>query len=556
MLSGQFASSVDTPLVTLFFEAYSTCKVFLLETIPSLQEVWGQVITTLGHLASVLPEEQLDKELPWLVNEVERLQPQLPADMAFRLLTTLELCIKAAVTKSCRALNGTVPTVLAVLHHLICTPSSGVSDETEEPLKLSTAIILSLAHSHSSEVHKYFESSLMQIGAESRATTLQLLCKLLSETDSEGAFYLDAVRHVLEDDNRKVILATLSLMSSLTAKGFYDVNGRAVMDYVLKKTSLLIKEQGISHIDPESDVEEETIHIQIFQLLNKIALRHKNTDEGFWKEIVSYMLDDDYTSSVPALCHMLLVVDKKASINFHECAKEIPIHRLFIRLLVISSYPRWDVERGTSVLALLARLIPANYPFLAKLLRKKIPPLITYLEASTERNFDLAKWKCTLVSFLGTILKQAPYREWHVSFMEELTEQIDSFAHHVNEEGFIFQCLGKCMASCDDTALILPFLRSMFESTRFIATPYHAGIVIGFQTCAKVHPFACRQVLEAYKGCLSDIELDPDNLLEELPPPEYRDDFHIPKFSPEKHLEDMIKMMKSTLRLCEFILSK
>ncbi|XP_078512205.1 uncharacterized protein LOC144771798 [Lissotriton helveticus] len=39
MLSGQFASSVDTPLVTLFFEAYSTCKVFLLETIPSLQEV-------------------------------------------------------------------------------------------------------------------------------------------------------------------------------------------------------------------------------------------------------------------------------------------------------------------------------------------------------------------------------------------------------------------------------------------------------------------------------------------------------------------------------------
>ncbi|XP_078525003.1 maestro heat-like repeat-containing protein family member 2A [Lissotriton helveticus] len=198
--------------------------------------------------------------------------------------------------------------------------------------------------------------------------------------DSEGTFYLDAVRHVLEDDNRKVILATLSLMSSLTAKGFYDVNGRAVMDYVLKQTSLLIKEQGTSHMDPESDVEEETIHIQISQLLNKIALRHKNTDEGFWKEILSYMLEDDYTSSVPALCQMLLVVDKKASINFHECAKEIPIHRLFIRLLVISSYPCWDVKRGTSVLALLERLIPANYPFLAKLLRMKIPPLITYLE--------------------------------------------------------------------------------------------------------------------------------------------------------------------------------
>lgn len=32
-------------------------------------------------------------------------------------------------------------------------------------------------------------------------------------------------------------------------------------------------------MDHESDVEEETIRIQISQLLNKIALRHSNTDE-------------------------------------------------------------------------------------------------------------------------------------------------------------------------------------------------------------------------------------------------------------------------------------
>ncbi|XP_078533949.1 maestro heat-like repeat-containing protein family member 1 [Lissotriton helveticus] len=434
MLSGQFADSVDTPVVTLFFEAYSTCKAFLLETIPNLQEVWGQVITTLGHLASVLQEEQLDKELPWLVNEVKRLQPLLPADMAFRLLTTLELCMKAAVTKSCRALNETVPTVLRALHHLICAPYCGVSDEMEESVKVSTAIILSLAHSSSSEVLKYFESSLIHMGAESRARTIKLLCKLLAETDSEGASYLDAVRHVLEDDNYKVILATLSLISNLTTKGYYDINGSDLMEYVLRKNSLIIEEQFASHMDDESDVEEETILIQIAQLLNTFALRHRNTDEEFWKEILLYMLEEDYTSSVPALCQMVLVVDKKESINFEECAKGIPIHSLFIRLLVISSHPRWDVEKGTAVLALLERLIPANYPFLARLIRMKIPPLITYLEAATGRNFDLEQWKCALVSFLGTILKQAPYRKWHAFFMEELTAQIDSFAHHENEE--------------------------------------------------------------------------------------------------------------------------
>ncbi|XP_078518451.1 maestro heat-like repeat-containing protein family member 1 [Lissotriton helveticus] len=406
MLAGQFAASVDAPLVTLFFEAYSACKVFLLETIPSLQEVWGQVITTLGHLASVLPEEQLDKELPWLVKEVESLQPQLPADMAFRLLKTLELCMHAAVTKNCRGLNGTVPNVLAALHHLICTPSRGVSDEREEPLKVSTAIILSLAHSHSSEVLQYFESSLIQMGAESRAVTIQLLCKLLAETDSEGASYLDAVCHVLEDDNRKVILATLGLISSLTSKGYYDMNGRAVIEYVLKKYNLLTKEKCTSHMDHESDVEEETICIQISQFLNKIALRHRNTDEEFWKEIVSYMLEEDYISSVPALCQMILVVDKRASINFQKCAKGLPMRSLFIRLLVISSNPHWDVERGTSVLALLEHLIPANYPFLVGLAKMKIPPLIAYLEGKTPTHEPVStQIKQALMAFKQALTK-------------------------------------------------------------------------------------------------------------------------------------------------------
>lgn len=71
---------------------------------------------------------------------------------------------------------------------------------------------------------------------------------------------------------------------------------------------------------------------------------------------------------------------------------------------VISSYPRWDVERGTSVLALLARLIPANYPFLAKLLRKKIPPLITYLEGETPKHEPVStQFKQVLMAFQTTI---------------------------------------------------------------------------------------------------------------------------------------------------------
>ncbi|XP_078518449.1 uncharacterized protein LOC144783241 [Lissotriton helveticus] len=153
---------------------------------------------------------------------------------------------------------------------------------------------------------------------------------MMIKTYSEGASYLDAVCHVLEDDNRKVILATLGLISSLTSKGYYDMNGRAVIEYVLKKYNLLTKEKCTSHMDHESDVEEETICVQISQFLNKIALRHRNTDEEFWKEIVSYMLEEDYISSVPALCQMILVVDKRASINFQKCGESYASHSLIL----------------------------------------------------------------------------------------------------------------------------------------------------------------------------------------------------------------------------------
>ncbi|XP_078518284.1 uncharacterized protein LOC144782909 [Lissotriton helveticus] len=140
--------------------------------------------------------------------------------------------------------------------------------------------------------------------------------------------------------------------------------------------------------------------------------------------------------------------------------------------------------------------------------------------------------------------------------MEEFSFQIPSFVHHENEEGFIFRCIGKCLAACDDNALILHFLRSMFLSARFILTPNHSDIVIGFQTCARAHEFECRQVLEEFKGSLLATERDPSILLEEVTPPEHRDAFDMPTIAAEKYLEDMIKSMKNTLKLCDYILSK
>ncbi|XP_078497131.1 uncharacterized protein LOC144753255 [Lissotriton helveticus] len=95
----------------------------------------------------------------------------------------------------------------------------------------------------------------------------------------------------------------------------------------------------------------------------------------------------------------------------------------------------------------------------------------------------------------------------------------------------------------------------MLNSTKFITTPHHADIIIGFQTCAKTHPFESHRVIEEYKGYLFAIDLYPYKLLEEITPPVHRDAFNIPTLAAEKHLENMINMMKSTLRLCEFILS-
>ncbi|XP_069486412.1 maestro heat-like repeat-containing protein family member 2A isoform X2 [Ambystoma mexicanum] len=189
-----------------------------------------------------------------------------------------------------------------------------------------------------------------------------------------------------------------------------------------------------------------------------------------------------------------------------------------------------------SVLALLERLIPVIYPSMARLFQTKIPPLIDYLKASSENTFNLALWKCKLVSFLDVVLEEAPYWEWNSDLMEELSAQLPSFFHHEHEEGFIFRCLGRCMATCDDTELVLVYLRCMFGSIRFTLTPDHADLVIGFQNCARVHKCECSQVLKEFQGALDAIEKESDNFLDEITPPEHRAMFDIPNFVAERRL--------------------
>ncbi|KAJ1098782.1 hypothetical protein NDU88_003889 [Pleurodeles waltl] len=170
--------------------------------------------------------------------------------------------------------------------------------------------------------------------------TIHLLRDLLMEKGSDDGFYRDSVLHVLKDDDQK------------------QANRLVLEPYVAA----------------------ETIKRQSAALLKKIASHQKNIDEEFWTELLLYMLDKDYTESVPAMCEMLLLGDKRSNINLKNCAKDIPSQKLFIRLLIISSFPRFDVESGISVLALLDRLIPEIYPFLTRLCRTQIPMLIKYLE--------------------------------------------------------------------------------------------------------------------------------------------------------------------------------
>ncbi|KAJ1098788.1 hypothetical protein NDU88_003895 [Pleurodeles waltl] len=474
-LAAKFVPYIDSSLGSLLFEAYKTCKGYLQKSTLFLRQVCGQVIIVLGHLASILTADQLDMELPWVTNRIGHLLRQLSDEEAFDLMDPLQLCVNAAVTRGCEELEKALPALLSGMQHQICTASSGGCWRGEISRVTCRTLILSLARAHCCKVLRYLQNSLFQLDAHSRAMTIHLLRDLLMEKGSDDGFYRDSVLHVLKDDDQK------------------QANRLVLEPYVAA----------------------ETIKRQSAALLKKIASHQKNIDEEFWTELLLYMLDKDYTESVPAMCEMLLLGDKRSNINLKNCAKDIPSQKLFIRLLIISSFPRFDVESGIVVLALLDRLIPEIYPFLTRLCRTQIPMLIKYLEASSKSIFSLTEWKSKLVSFLTAVLEEAP-SQWNTTLMTELALQIPSFRRHEHQE----------------------------------------DLVIAFQDCANVHAFECHQVLQGVQFMLSAVEKDPDQFLEEITSHENIEEINTSRTVEVRTLQDRMKTMRNTLKFCSILIHK
>ncbi|XP_069463759.1 maestro heat-like repeat-containing protein family member 1 [Ambystoma mexicanum] len=276
-LADLFEISADDYLIKHFILGFYTCKGYYVENAPHNtvhdNEINVEVIITLGTLAPVLTIEDLDEEILWVTKELRILQQRLPVTMSFQLIKPLVHIIKVVTTKGCGELKPNLPALLSALHRPISW--SGRSRLKEEARIVSTSGFAFLVRSHPNEVHTFIRNCLDQEEMHQRVGTLQLLHDLLTGSEflvSEKPFYKESMLQVLQDDNKKVVLAVLVLLSDLTARGCYDERDKAVIDYLEKQSSRSAKpEETGDNEEDEEDEDEIAIREKSIALLQEIT---------------------------------------------------------------------------------------------------------------------------------------------------------------------------------------------------------------------------------------------------------------------------------------------
>ncbi|XP_069498428.1 uncharacterized protein [Ambystoma mexicanum] len=138
ILTMSFAQTTEKELIPQFLKGYFVCKAYIDAPCSCTKEEYRireQVLLTQGHMANLLPPDQLELELSRVSKEIFSLQSSMPLERTFSLIKPLEQFIQAGVMKDCQKVVH--PEMFVFLHTVIATraPQSNITLATQQIAK-------------------------------------------------------------------------------------------------------------------------------------------------------------------------------------------------------------------------------------------------------------------------------------------------------------------------------------------------------------------------------------------------------------------------------------
>ncbi|XP_075287185.1 maestro heat-like repeat-containing protein family member 2B [Opisthocomus hoazin] len=160
---------------------------------------------------------------------------------------------------------------------------------------------------------------------------------------------------------------------------------------------------------------------------------------------------------------------------------------LLVRLLVLAAAPEKTGERAAAALRLLQALHGRIHRAVAAVWATEMPPLLQYLEGTTEVSLDSADWEERMLKFLRASLEPIEDGAWTVGLSQELSQQLGSSVPGSWEKLFLYKALGTALAACRDLGHVRGEVLRFLQEANPMELPEAQGMISVVSRAAENH---------------------------------------------------------------------
>ncbi|XP_051900921.1 maestro heat-like repeat-containing protein family member 1 [Pristis pectinata] len=451
-----------------------------------------EVLSALGDMAQVLPEEKLREELPRLLPGVLACYKRQAE--ARSVTCCLRRVLAAASGLGGRALEPQAEALLRSLYQQACGPC-GPSSEL-------LACFATVAGASPGPLLRFLAHK-MAGGERGRVGALTVLRHLLGSCPAQlggrRAAILSGLKPALSDASPRVRRAVLEAAEALVAGGYLEVNeveGEEEEGGVAAVVEFVVAQCGLG---PKA--EEAELRSRAEQVLSQ-ASAMVGLERALWPSLLGYVTPLRYTGALAPLCRTLdCLCSRRIKAGPEPLAFDsrpgLPSPQaLLARLLAAASLPYEGGGRGVPALRLLLVLAPAIHPALDKPWRGELPDLTQFVAEASEETFPQQQWEKSLLLLLFKSLEAVSDAGWRRQLGEELTALVGAWqaaaasAHHAlatRERQFLYKCLGIVLQHTSSGEDISHKLQEMLLSVHHHEALEREGAAVAVGFCAMTH---------------------------------------------------------------------
>jgi len=260
--------------------------------------------------------------------------------------------------------------------------------------------------------------------------------------------------------------------------------GKDFLDFLLK---LSADDRKVTDNDPEPLTVTGDNVLQL--LTNSVS----GVDSVLWPYLLEFLLQEEFTLAVPALCKSLLVIANRKRIaedseyivqftNLQYCSSPVA---LLTRLIVLASNPLVN-NRGVHIFKFLKAFSVNINSCVRELWESRFPLLLHYLDQHPT-SVEYYQWHNWLLQLLADTLTAIGEDEWRRRLVISLVDQLRMYPNDSVEKKFAVQCVGVVLDQINMDQLISDNLSAIFVTATDSSNMEDA--------CAKAYGLAAKKHL-------------------------------------------------------------